>query len=166
MANDLVKRNARNDRELSHRGEVDYRWDPFRTIDALLRWDPFRQDLTSWDGGAYAPRFDVKETKDGYLIKADLPGVKDEDLEISLSANMLTIAGKREAERLDEGDQYFALERSHGSFARSFTLPDSADREHVTADLKNGVLVVHIAKRPEAQPRKITIGKSTGQAKA
>ncbi|HEY8922979.1 MAG TPA: Hsp20/alpha crystallin family protein [Polyangia bacterium] len=161
MANNLVKR---NDRELSHGGGADYRWDPFRTIDALLRWDPFRAEVSPWGGATYSPHFDVKETKDGYVIKADLPGVKDEDLEISMNANMLTIAGKREAERVDEGEQYFAMERSYGSFARSFTLPNGADRENVTADLKNGVLVVHIAKRPEAQPRKITIGKSANKA--
>lgn len=161
MGNNLVKR---SDREISRGGGAEYRWDPFRAMDALLRWDPLRDELASWNGG-YAPRFDVKEANDGYLIKADLPGLKEEDLDISLSGNMLSISGKRDAERTEEGEQYFTMERHHGSFSRSFSLPDSADGEHVTADLKNGVLTVHIAKRPEAQPKKIAIGKAA-EAKA
>jgi HSP20 family protein len=162
MANFLVKR---DDRDLSRSGSMGYRWDPFRTMDALLRWDPF-----SGQAGAvaetFAPRFDVKETKDGYLFKADLPGVKDEDLDISLNGNVLTISGKRDAELAEEGEQYYAMERTHGSFARTFALPDTADGDHVTAELKTGVLTVHVAKRPEAQPKKIAIGKGSGQAKA
>jgi HSP20 family protein len=162
MANFLVKR---NERDVARTGGRDYRWDPFRTMDFLLRWDPTREDGSAPAEG-YVPRFDVKETKDGYLFKADLPGVKEGDLEISMNGNMLTVSGKRDPERTDEGDQYYALERGHGSFVRSFTLPDSADGDQVTANLESGVLTLHIAKRPEAQPRKITIGKATSAAKA
>jgi HSP20 family protein len=163
MAN-LVRR---ENREVARGGE-EHRWDPFRAMDALLRWDPFREEtapLGSWTGG-YTPRFDVKETKDAYVFKADLPGVKEEDVELSLSGNMLTISGKKEEEHKEESEQYYAMERTYGSFSRSFSLPDSVDSEHVTAELKGGVLAVNVPKRPEAQPKKIAIGKSGGEAKA
>ena len=164
MAN-LVKRENRD----VARATGDYRWDPFRAMDALLRWDPFRDDLsrlTSWAGGfSFAPRFDVKETNDAYVLKADLPGVKEEDLDVSLSGNMLTISGNKEEEHKEEGEQYYAMERSYGSFARSFSLPESVDGEHVTAELKDGVLTLHVPKRAESQPKKIAIGKGD-EAKA
>jgi len=131
-------------------------------MNALLRWDPFRDDPStqpSWPGAEFTPRFDVRETKGEYLIQADLPGVKEDEIEVSQSGNMLTISGKREDEHKEEGEQYYAMERSYGSFARTFTLPDSVDGEHVTADLKSGVLAVHVPKRPEAQSKKIAIGK-------
>jgi HSP20 family protein len=104
------------------------------------------------------PRFDVKETGDAYLFTADLPGVKESDLDISLAGNILTVSGKREEEHRDEGEQYHATERSHGQFTRSFSLPDTADTGHVQASLKDGVLHLHVPKKPEVQPRKIPIG--------
>jgi HSP20 family protein len=162
MAN-LVRR---ENREVARGGGQEHRWDPFRAMDALLRFDPFRDDfgpLVSWTGG-YTPRFDVKETKDAYVLKADLPGVKDEEVDVSLSGNMLTISGKKEEEHKEEGEQYYAMERTSGSFSRSFSLPDSVDGEHVTAELKDGVLAVNVPKRPEAQPKKIAIGKGGGEA--
>ena len=167
MAN-LVKR---ENREVARGGGAGYQWDPFRVMDALLRWDPFREEYANLASSAvqFAPRFDVKETKDAYVLKADLPGVKEEEIDVSLNGNMLTISGKKEEEHKEEGEQYYAMERSYGAFSRSFTLPDGADGEHVTADLKNGVLTLQIPKRPEAQPKKITIGKggeSGGTAKA
>jgi len=163
MAN-LVRR---ENREVSRGGGAGggYRLDPFRVMDALLRWDPFRDDLSAaqpWTGGEFVPRFDVKETKDAYVLKADLPGVKDEEVEVSLNGNTLTISGKREEEHKEEGEQYYAIERSYGTFARSFSLPDTVDSEHVSAELKNGVLTIHMPKRPEAQPKKIEIGKGAG----
>ena len=113
----------------------------------------------------FVPHFDVKETKDAYVISADLPGVKDEDLNVSLNGNLLTISGTREEEHQEAGESYYAMERSHGSFARSFTMPDGVDGDSVTADLKQGVLTVRIPKKPEAQPKRIAIGKG-GDTKA
>jgi HSP20 family protein len=163
MAN-LVRR---DNREVAHGASSDYRLDPFRVMDALLRWEPFRGG--EWGGVAtgpeFVPRFDVKETKDAYVIKGDLPGVKEEELDVSLNGNLLTISGKREEDRREEGDAYYAMERSYGGFARSFTMPESVDGNSVTADLKNGVLTVRIPKKPEAQPKRIAIGKG-GESKA
>ncbi len=162
MAN-LIKR---DNRELARGASPEYRVDPFRVMDALLRWDPFSGHLS---GGnlEFVPRFDVKETKDAYVIQADLPGVKDEELEVSLSGNLLTVSGRREEEHRDEGESYYTMERSYGSFVRSFTMPNGVDGEGVSADLKQGVLTVHFPKRPEAQPKRISIGEgSESKAKA
>ena len=141
--------------------------DPFRVMDALLRWDPRRGGEWSRLAAAptFTPRFDVMETKDAYVLEADMPGVKEEELDVSLNGNLLTISGKRDADHHEDGDAYFVIERSYGSFARSFTMPESVDAAGVTAHLKNGVLTVRIPKKPEAQPRRIAIGNGT-QAKA
>jgi len=144
-------------------------WDPFRVMRDALRWDPFRELETAAGGdyGLFAPSFDVKENKEGYVFRADLPGVKEEDLEIALTGNHLTISGKREQEKHEQGDTYYASERSYGSFSRAFTLPDGTDVENVKAELKNGVLQLVVPKKPEVQPRKIAITKDEpGKAKA
>ena len=143
-------------------------WDPFRVMRDVLRWDPFREleAAAAGDYGLFAPSFDVKENKDGYVFRADLPGVKEEDLEISLTGNRLAISGKREAEKREQGETYYATERSYGSFSRAFTLPDGTDGDNVKAELKNGVLQVTVPKKPEVQPRKITIAKDEGLSKA
>jgi HSP20 family protein len=139
--------------------------DPFRLMRDMMRWDPFR-DL---EGGVpfepgFIPTFDVAETNDAYLFRADMPGVKEEDLEVSLTGNRLTVSGKREREQVDESSQYYASERSYGMFSRSFTLPEGIDSDQVKAELKNGVLALTIPKRPEVQPRKISLGGKSSSA--
>src|SRR5215468_9981061 len=163
MAN-LIRRNPGQEVAPSTGGV----WDPFRVMRDVLRWDPFREleAAAAGDFGAFAPSFDVKENKEGYVFRADLPGVRDEDLEISLTGNRLAISGRREQEKHEQGDTYYASERSYGSFSRAFTLPDGTDAENVKAELKNGVLQVVVPKKPEVQPRKITIAKDEGGGKA
>jgi HSP20 family protein len=145
-------------------------WDPFRAMRDALRWDPFREVESAFGGDyqAFAPRFDVKETKEAYVFQADVPGVKENDLEISLTGNHLAISGHREQEKREQNEAFYAAERTYGSFTRTFTLPDGADAENVRAELKNGVLALTIPKKPEIQPRKITIGtgEAGGKAKA
>jgi HSP20 family protein len=136
-------------------------WDPVRLMRDMLRWDPFREVeavLSPADASGFAPTFEVTETKDAYLFRADLPGVKEQDLEISLTGTRLAISGRREQERHDESDTFYARERSYGSFTRSFTLPEGVDGENVAADLKAGVLTLTVPKKPEVQPKKIVIG--------
>jgi HSP20 family protein len=126
----------------------------------MLRWDPFREMAPYWatsDVAAFQPAFEVKETKEAYVFKADLPGVKEQDLDITRTGNRLTVSGKREAEKEDKTDTYYAYERSYGSFARTFTLPDGIDADHVRADLQDGVLSLVVPKTPEAQPKKISL---------
>lgn len=136
-------------------------WDPFELMHELMRWDPFQEldRLGTTRGGGYVPAFDVKETKDAYVFTADLPGVDENDLELSVTGNRLTVSGRREEEKREENDRWYAYERSYGSFSRSFALPDGTDLDHVEAELKNGVLKVHVPKKPEVKPRKILLGR-------
>jgi HSP20 family protein len=132
-------------------------WDPFRH-----GWDPLRHifpitGLAHIGQSEFTPQFEVKETRDSYIFKADLPGVNDEDVDISMTGNRLTISGSRESEQRDEGDNYFVFERSSGTFSRSFTLPEGVDTDQVKADLRRGVLTVEVPKKPENQPKKISL---------
>lgn len=133
--------------------------DPFRW---LLGWDPFREMTPSWFGqppaeATFSPAFEVKETKDAFVFKADLPGIKQQDLEVKLAGDRLAVSGKREAEREDKDDTYYTYERSFGSFLRTFTLPDGIDGDHVQAELKDGVLMIVVPKKAVAQGRTISV---------
>lgn len=141
-------------------------FDPFEVMRDMLRWDPFAELAPGSTGMTFAPSFDVKETGDAYVFTADLPGVKESDLELSLTGNRLTISGKREEEKKNEGERWYTYERSYGTFSRSFTLPEGVDPEHAEAHLKEGVLRVSIPKRPELKPRKIELQLGSGKEKA
>jgi HSP20 family protein len=131
--------------------------EPFGFMRNFLRGDPFRDMEFPEIQSAYLPAFDIKETANGYVFIADLPGVKLEDMDINLTGNRLTITGKRESAERKEGENYFATERSFGSFSRTFSLPEGVDPNGVGAELKNGVLTLTVPKMPEIQPKKITI---------
>jgi HSP20 family protein len=133
--------------------------EPFRFLRDMFRWDPFQEMRPLWAGElpAYAPAFDIKETKDSFVFKADVAGVKESDLEVSSTGNRLTISGKRESEKEEKGDTYYACERSYGSFSRSFTLPDQADVAHVKAELKSGELTIVVPKAPAAVAKRIPV---------
>jgi HSP20 family protein len=142
-------------------------WDPFRAMREMLRWDPFREMAPMFpalESATFNPSFDVTEDKDGYTFKADVPGVKKDDIEISTTGNRLQISGKRETEEKSKTDTVYTYERSWGSFSRSFTLPEGADLEHAKSELKDGVLTLVIPKKPGAQAKKIAI--STGSSKS
>jgi HSP20 family protein len=150
---DIVKKNA---------GQM-VEWSPMRAMRDLLRWDPFREmapTFPSFAGEAleWSPTFEVTENKDGYTFKADVPGVKAADLDITTTGNRLQISGKRESETEKKTDTIYAYERQYGSFTRSFTLPEGADLEHTRSDLKDGVLTLVIPKVAAAQPKRIAIG--------
>lgn len=139
---------------------------PWRAMRELLNWDPFRQMEPSFAAQelTFLPEFEVSENKDGYLFKADLPGVKEPDIQISLTGDRLLISGKRESAEEHKGETYYVCERSYGQFSRSFTLPEGADTGHMKADLSNGVLTIALPKKPGAQTRQIQIG--SGKAKS
>lgn len=145
-----------------HRAQVANEWDPLRTMRSMLRWDPFREMTQLWPAEeknlGYMPAFEVKETKDAYVIKADMPGMKESDLEVTLTGNRLTIGGKRDAEKEEKGDTFYVYERSYGSFTRSFTMPTGIDGSAIAANLEKGVLTVTVGKKPEVQAKKIAIG--------
>ena len=133
-------------------------WDAFRVMDALLGWEP-REGARAAYESTFSPSFDVEELKEAYLLKGDLPGLTEADVDVTVMGNALTISGKREAEQEREGLRYYAIERGYGGFSRTFSLPDGANLDDLSANLKNGVLTLHIPKRPEVQPRKISLGK-------
>jgi HSP20 family protein len=150
----------RNDKAQVPAPRLSREWDPFIAMRDLLRWDPFREIAPAWssfEGVSFAPAFEVKETKEGFVFTADLPGVAEKDLQVQLTENRLSISGKRESEKTEQGDTYYTSERSYGSFTRSFTLPEGVDRDKLRAELKNGVLNVVAPKRPETQPKKISV---------
>jgi HSP20 family protein len=135
--------------------------DPWRTMRALLSWDPFREiaPFPTFEEGvaAFSPAFDVKETQDGYLFKADLPGVGDKDLEVTMTGNRLSVSGKRDEEKEEKSERSYTYERTYGSFTRSFTLPDGVDVDKLSASLDKGVLTITVPKTPEVQSKKIPV---------
>lgn len=136
-------------------------FDPFEMMREMMQLTPFGETPALREGGMaeFMPAFEVRETEDAYLIRGDLPGIKEEDLDISVSGNTLSISGHRDEEERKENDRFHAYERRFGSFQRSFTLPDAADTEHVRADLDSGVLTVSLPRRAEMKQRKVEINK-------
>lgn len=133
-------------------------WEPMRLLREMLAWDPFREIAPLVPPlGTFSPAFEVKETKDAFVFKADLPGVKEADVEVTVAGNRVTVSGKREAEKEEKNDTYYAYERSYGSFSRTFTLPADTDAAHVKAELKAGELTIAIPKSPAAVARRIPL---------
>lgn len=113
--------------------------------------------------GAWSPSVDIFENKNEIVLEAELPGMKAEDVNISIENNILTVHGERRFEKKDEQDNFHRVERAYGSFTRSFTLPPTVSSENANAEFENGVLRLTLAKREEAKPRRIEI-KATGGA--
>ena len=130
--------------------------DPFQVARDLLSWDPF---FSARHVSAYVPAFEVKETSEAFVLKADVPGVAEPELDIAVHNSVLTVSGTRHAEERKEGDSFALYERQYGSFSRSFSLPETADGERVDAKLDSGVLTLTIWKKAEAKPRKIALKK-------
>jgi HSP20 family protein len=136
-------------------------FDPFEMMREMMQMSPFGETTALRDTGMaeFLPAFEVRETEDAYIIRGDLPGIKEENVEISVSGNTLNISGHREEEERKESDRFHAYERRFGTFSRSFALPDAADTEHVRADLDSGVLTVSLPRRAEMKQRKVEINK-------
>src|SRR5262249_42722707 len=110
---DIVRKGGQPQQGQVTRPAVGREWNPWQRMRELLAWDPFQEMTRSWPGEqevGFVPHFEVRETHDGFVFRADLPGVTEEDLEINLSGNRLTISGKREAELRNETDRYYAYE--------------------------------------------------------
>ena len=122
----------------------------------LFGWDPF---VNGRPVSPFSPAFEVKETNDAFVLKADLPGVDEKDLDVAVHGGVLTVSGSRQSEERKDGESYALYERQYGSFTRSFALPDNTDGERIDAKLDAGVLVLTIAKTAAAKPRKIAIKK-------
>lgn len=105
----------------------------------------------------WTPLVDITEDEKEYLIKAELPEVKKEDVKVTVEDGVLTITGERKFEKEEKDKKYHRIERAYGSFMRSFTLPDTAAGDKVSAEFKDGVLKVHLPKSPEAKPKSIDV---------
>jgi HSP20 family protein len=144
---------------------------------ALVRWDPFRelQDMSERLNHMFSrpalrgsgkealtvadwiPTVDISETDAEYLIKAELPEIKKEDVKVTVEDGVLTILGERRQEKEEKGKKYHRVERSYGSFVRSFTLPESVDEGAVKAEYKDGVLNLHLPKIEKVKPKTIDV---------
>jgi len=137
----------------------------------MLNWDPFgpQAAVPSWfeptEVLTFSPAFEVKETKDSFRFSADLPGMKEKDVDVKLIGNRLAISGKREFEREDKEDTYYTYERTYGSFQRTFVLPEGLDTDHIHAEMKDGVLSIALPKLAAAKTKQIAI-KSGEQTKS
>jgi HSP20 family protein len=114
--------------------------------------------LTAW-----APAVDIHETENELVLKADLPGINEKDIDIRVENNMLTVRGERNFSQEVKEDNYLRIERSYGSFSRSFGLPNTVNTEAIKAEYKNGVLTVEMPKRAESKPKQVKINVSQSQ---
>ena len=140
------------------------RWDPFDELDdvqvRLNRLLSGRLDNPATDGpafGDWAPAVDVRETDKEYLIKADLPEVRKEDVKVEFQDGFLTVEGERNQEKEENGTRFHKIEREYGKFVRRFALPTEVDTANVQAEFKDGVLNVHLPKSATALPRTIEV---------
>lgn len=142
------------------------RWDPFRELeemsDRLNRMisrpaSPRTNGKETMVVADWTPSVDISETDGEYLIKAEIPDVKKEDVKVTLEDGVLTIQGERKHESEEKGKKYHRVERSYGSFVRSFSLPDLVDEEKVKADFKDGVLNLQLPKSEKAKPKAIEV---------
>src|SRR6476660_840609 len=127
-----------------------------RVIGDLVGRTGEESNLTPW-----APAVDIYETEHELVVKADLPDVNPQDLDIHVENNILTIRGERKFENKVNEENYLRIERSYGSFSRSFSLANSVNSEAIKADYQNGVLTLSIPKREEAKPKQIKVNVGT-----
>ena len=133
-------------------------WNPIHEMDEL-----FHNRLASVLGGeglqsaAWSPVVDIEESAEAYTIRAELPGLSKEKVKVTVENGALTLSGERDLERRVETKTFHRVERSHGKFTRSFTLPDDVDPESVAANFKDGLLEIQITKREEALPKSIEV---------
>jgi HSP20 family protein len=153
------------------------RWDPARELDTLQGemnrlFSSFFDTPTPGNGNGngttirrWIPAMDLVETDEHFVLKADLPGVAEGDVNIVFENNVLTVSGERRTEHEAKKDGYYRLERTMGSFSRSLTLPEGIDADAVNANFDNGVLEIRIPKPAEAKPRRIQIGVAGAEPK-
>lgn len=145
------------------------KWDPFRELEDVSnrlnrifgrvasRAEPEREMLAVAD---WMPSVDISETDTAYLVKAETPGVKKEDVKVTIHDGMLTIQGERKQEKEEKGKKFHRVECSYGSFVRSFRLPDDADENSVKAEFKDGMINVTLNKSEKAKPKQVNVSVS------
>jgi HSP20 family protein len=142
------------------------RWQPVRELSSLQNdmnrlFDTFFDTPTAGNGGnaqrRWIPAMDLVETEDHFVLKADLPGLTEQDVSIDVEGDVLTVSGERTAENEEKGDGYLRVERSYGAFRRSLTLPEGVEADAVTATFDRGVLEIRIPKPEQRKPRRVAI---------
>lgn len=118
---------------------------------------PKKDNNEAFPPSTWAPLVDISETEKEYLVTADLPEIRKEDLKVTVENGALTISGERKYEQEDKSAKVHRLERAYGKFVRTFALPDNADAEKVKAEFKDGVLKVRVGKHATKQPRQIEV---------
>ena len=135
------------------------RWDPVRELEEMMRgmqrafatW-PARTTDESMTLAEWSPSVDIGENDKEFLVKAELPDVKKEDIKVNVEDGTLCISGERRAVKEEKDMKFHRIERTYGRFERSFSLPDQADADKITSEYKEGILTVHVPKNPSAKP--------------
>jgi HSP20 family protein len=142
------------------------RWDPFRDLvtlqermnrlfeDSLSRSKTTDQEMAM---GAWTPAVDIFETPESVVLKADLPGIEEKDIDVRIENNVLVLRGERKFLKEAKEEDYHRIERSYGVFSRTFQLPGTIDQSHISAVHKDGVLEVHLPKREDTKPKQIKV---------
>jgi len=143
------------------------KWNPFREMENLQHrlfslWNPLSSQRTGYGEetmtlSEWCPLVDIREDKQEYLIKAELPEVKKEDIHVAVENGVLSIRGERKFEKEVNDQRYHRVERAYGTFERTFSLPDDADAAKVKAEFKEGLLTVHLGKSEAAKPKQIEV---------
>lgn len=129
-------------------------WDPLRDLDAFFSRSPLRNSKKSDE---WVPSVDIVEDDKEFLLKAEMPEVRKEDIKMNVEDGVLSFSGERRIERIEEGKKFHRVERSYGSFARSFALPENIKASAISAEFKDGLLKIHLPKEEAARPKSIDI---------
>jgi HSP20 family protein len=134
------------------------RIDPFRELASFFETftEPTGKDQLT--AGSFVPPVDVYEDEHNLVLKLEIPGLNDEDINVSVENNTLTVQGERKFEKEEKEENFHRIERRYGSFVRTFKLPNTVDAEKVEASYEKGILKITMAKRAEAKPRQIKVG--------
>jgi HSP20 family protein len=139
------------------------RWEPFDGLNKIqsrindLFGESFDRSWRNLNSATWYPPVDVLESKDSYVLRAELPGMKREDFNLEVKDGMLTLSGERKSEKTTDGVKYRTVERVEGKFSRSFALPETVKHDGIQATYKDGILEVHVPKAEEAKPRRIEV---------
>jgi len=152
---------------------------------ALIRWDPFKDPITmreimnslfeeaftsrgeekDLNAGTWTPSVDIYETENDIVLTSEVPGIDEKDIEIKIENNTLTLKGERKFEKEAKEENYHRIERSYGSFYRSFTLPNYINQDKINAEYENGALKITMPKKTELKPKKVKILKPKNKDK-
>jgi HSP20 family protein len=138
------------------------RWDPFREVVALQnRVNNLFREMNEGDSplttASFVPAVDIYEDPKKVVLKLEVPGIEEEDLDVRVENNTLTVKGERKFEKEEKEENFHRIERRYGTFYRSFTLPSTIDSEHIHANYTNGILKLELNKKAEAQPKQIKV---------